>query len=518
MKSVKIIVLFFFAIVLSACSQKVPASDVNTVSQAAPLVIRLAGGDYGLPSPFTHSTRGPGLYNMYLLFDGLLEKDEKGLIPWLATDWKIEKGGKSYLFTIRDNVHWHDGTLLTAEDVKFSYDYYLKHPPVRNMLVEGKETFVEKVEIVGKNQVRITVKQPNASYLEKIGFSMKIIPKHIWEGVDNPVSMTDPKALVGSGPYTLDDYNGGQGTYRFKAFDPYWGPKPRVDVIEQVPVSEPVLAFEKGELDIAEITPDVLSRFQNNPEYRVIQNPPFHGVRLNFNMEKRPELKDKAVRQAFAYAIDQADLVEKVLRGAGIPGSAGYLPQEHPYYNNKIKPYPFDPAKAKQLLNGKELTFKLNIPNTEQTVRTAELIKISLKKAGIVLNVQTYDTKTNDEMARSGNYELTLSVTGGWGGDPDLLRMTFATNPNSQGSSGTIGYKNEAINQLAAKQMVEPDENKRHEIINQLQEQIAEEVPALTLFNQKSYFVFRPNKFDGWMYMYDHHYAQHSKLTYLTRK
>lgn len=121
-------------------------------------------------------------------------------------------------------------------------------------------------------------------------------------------------------------------------------------------------------------------------------------------------------------------------------------------------------------------------------------------------------------MARSGNYELILSVTGGWGGDPDLLRMTFATNPNGQGSSETIGYKNEAINQLAAKQMVEPDENKRHEIINQLQEQIAEEVPALTLFNQKSYFVFRPNKFDGWMYMYDHHYAQHSKLTYLTRK
>ncbi|NEW09046.1 hypothetical protein GK047_24005 [Paenibacillus sp. SYP-B3998] len=102
---------------------------------------------------------------MYLLFDGLQEKDEKGLVPWLATDWTIENDGKAYLFTIRDNVRWHDGTKLTADDVKFSYHYYLKHPPVRNTLVEGKETFVEKTEVVGKNQVRITVKQPNAAYL-----------------------------------------------------------------------------------------------------------------------------------------------------------------------------------------------------------------------------------------------------------------------------------------------------------------------------------------------------------------
>ncbi|MNI39308.1 Periplasmic dipeptide transport protein precursor [compost metagenome] len=323
---------------------------------------------------------------------------------------------------------------------------------------------------------------------------------------------------MGSGPYTLDDYSREQGTYRFVAFDQYWGPKPRVDVIEQIPASEPVLAFEKGEIDFAEITQDILNRFTNKPEYRVIQNPPFHGVRLSFNMEKRPELKDKAVRQAFAYAIDQAELVEKVLRGAGIPGSAGYLPQEHPYYNNKVKSYPFDPAKAKQLLNGKELTFELNIPNMEQTVRTAELIKISLKKAGIALNVHTYDTKTNDELVRKGNYELAVNVFGGWGADPDQLRTIFATKPSGQGFSEMIGYENAEINQLAANQMVELDEKKRREIINQLQEQIAEEVPTLTLFSQKAYYVFRPGKFDGWMYMYDHHSAPHSKLTYLTRK
>ncbi|UKS23864.1 hypothetical protein LOZ80_19665 [Paenibacillus sp. HWE-109] len=66
--------------------------------------------------------------------------------------------------------------------------------------------------------------------------------------------------------------------------------------------------FEKGEIDFTEVTQDI-----------------------SFNMEKRPELKDKAVCQTFAYAIHEAELVEKVLRGADIAGSAGYLPQEHPY-------------------------------------------------------------------------------------------------------------------------------------------------------------------------------------------
>lgn len=521
-----------FVLILTGCSgdnnEVEPANQATPITAEdqtekpqepqEPLTLRLSGSDYGLPSPYLHSPRGPGFYNMYLLFDGLLEKDEKQLIPWLASEWTIENEGKSFLFTIRDDVYWHDGTKLTAEDVKFTYDYFVKHPPIRNTLFEGESPLIESTEIVGDNQVRINVIEANATYLEKIGFAMKIIPKHIWESVTEPKSWNDDQALVGSGPYLLDDYSSEQGSYRFVANPNYWGPKPRVDVIEQIPVSEPLLAFEKGDIDYTELTSDVLTRFEGKDEYAIIQNPPFFGVRLSFNMEKRSELKDKSIRQAFAYAIDQEELVEKVIRGAGIPGSAGYLPQGHPYYNDQVKQYSFDLDKAKELLNGQEYTFEMSIPNMEQTVRSAELIKLSLQKVGIHLNVSTYDTKTNDEMVRQGNYELTLNAFGGWGADPDQLRTIFAAKPRGQGFSETIGYDNPAVNELAAKQMAEMDNKKRHELVNELQQLVAEEVPALTVFNTQSYYVYRPAKFDGWMYMYDHHAAHHSKLTYLTRE
>src|SRR5690606_2820990 len=120
------------------------------------------------------------------------------------------------------------------------------------------------------------------------------------------------------------------------------GPKQRVDVIKFVPVSDELLAFENGEIDLTGVTPDVLPKYENDPQYKIVENPAFWGYKLALNMEKRPELKDKALRQALAYAIDQEELVEKVARGAAKVASPGYLPVEHVWYNSNVKQYDFD--------------------------------------------------------------------------------------------------------------------------------------------------------------------------------
>ncbi|WP_425059989.1 Periplasmic dipeptide transport protein [Sporomusa carbonis] len=501
-------------LVASGCSS---GKSAGTAGVTKPLVINLAGGDAGFLTPFGHYPRGPGIFKMNLIFDSLLERGEKGYIPWLAEKWEISADGKTYIFNLRKGIKWHDGQPLTAADVKFSFEYYAKNPPVSDELAINGKRIIEAIDVVDDHTVKITVDKPNATILGRLG-NARIIPRHIWATVDDPKKFNKPEALIGCGPYILKEYSKEQGAYKFEAFKDYWGPKPKVDIVQFIPVSDNVLAFNKGEIDLTAISPDLLAQYENNKEFMIKKNPAFWGYRLIFNMEKCPEFKDKNIRQAFAYAINAQELVEKVARGAAVPASAGYLPVDHIWYNNNVKKYAFNIDKARELLQGKTFSYTMLIGNSNDEIRMAELIKISLAQAGINLTVRSLDEKTRDAAAKKGDYELIINGHGGWGSDADLLRTVYA-NQKSSGQSpsgnGLYGYNNETINELCNRQLTELDPDKRKALVFQLQEVIAEEVPQIPLYNTTGYIVYRPAKYDGWRYMFDHHEVTHSKISYL---
>lgn len=481
-------------------------------------VIRLEGGDYGYPSPYSHYPRGPGGYKRNLIFDSLLERGENGLIPWLAEDYKIRKNGSEYLFTIRDNIKWHDGEIMTAEDIKFSFEYGLEHPFVWSDLTKDD---IKSVEILNKNQVLITTAEVNASLLSAIG-NQRIIPKHIWEDVEFPKEYTAENAVVGTGPYILTDYSKEHGTYRFKAFDDFWGPKQNVKVIEFVPVSESILAFEKAKIDLVDISPDLLGRYQNSSEYKVVQKPAFWGYRLIFNMQDVEALKKKKIRQAISYAINNEELIEKIERGAGVVGSAGIIPPDNIYYNQDVKKYAYNPEKAKKLLKEagyNSLSLDLKIAN--RTVRMSELLKEQLSKVGIEVNILSSDTKTQDSRINNNKYELAITGHGGWGGEPDYLIERFGGKKLFEGrmsSSGAAGYENNELNEVLAEQKKEFNLDKRKKLVNRAQNILAEDLPELPLFYRAPYSVYRSDKYDGWMFMFDHHSLTHGKLSYLEKE
>jgi peptide/nickel transport system substrate-binding protein len=484
---------------------------------ARPLVINLEGGDWGYPTPYAHYSRGPGIFKMRLIFDSLLERGEKGYIPWLAQRWTVTPDGKVYTFILQKKVRWHDGKPLTAQDVKFSFEYFAKYSPVSDDLNINGKSPIAKIEVVNSRTIRFTVVKPNATILGKLG-SVRIIPKHIWEKVTDPKKFNTPKAVIGCGPFRLKAYIREQGAYQFEAFKGYWGPKPRPDLLQFVPVSDPVLAFEKGEIDLTKVAPDLLFRYQKNQEYQVKRNPAFWGYRLIFNMQRRPELKEKKLRQAFGYAVDRRELVAKVARGAAVPASPGYLPVDHRWYNRQVKQYPFDPAKAKALVGDSQLNFNLLVANSNDEVRIGELLQFSLAKAGIKLKVKSVDMKSRDAAVKQGNYELVLIGHGGWGNDPDMLREMYASGKEtdqSPSSNRIRGYFNRRIDTLCQKQLYEINEAKRKKLIFELQELIAEELPQLPLYNTTGYIAYRPAKYDGWKYMFDHHEVTHNKLSFL---
>lgn len=532
--SLLLILMFCGNVFLTGCGSKEAANEQKSEASKAPQtvdVLRLAGGDWGYPTPWAHYSRGPGGYKMQLIFDSLLERDEKGLIPWLAEGYEVRKGGKEYLFTIRKGVKWQDGKPLTPEDVKFTFEYVLKHPMVWSKFSQND---IAKVEVVGDNQVLISVASPGAHLLDAFG-STQIVPRHIWEKVEHPEEFLGPEAVVGSGPYKLTDYSKEHGTYRFEAYEGFWGPKQRVKVLEFVPVSDEVLAFENGEIDLAAVTPDLLPRFQNDPRYKISKNPGFWGYRLLFNMGDYPVFRLGEFRQAVSFALNKEELVDKVERGAAIPGSAGILPPDHVMYNPNTSQYEHNPKKAEELLaklgydsvdangvrqnkKGEKLSFGLLVSDTE--VRLAELIKEQLAVVGIEIKVESAAGKSRDARVLQYKYQLAINGHGGWGNDPDYLRERFAGQTKggkSPSVTGIRGYNNPELNELLERQHLEMEPEARKKIVFQIQEKLAREVPEIPLYYTTGYKVYKPAKYDGWMYMFDHHEPSHSKLSYLER-
>lgn len=530
-----LITLLFFSCTQDDHAPPPAVPDNQEISPSLPRdvdVIRLEGGDWGYPTPFAHYPRGPGGFKMGLIFDSLLERDENGLIPWLAEKYEILENGKVYIFTIRKEVKWQDGTPLTNEDVCFSIDYADRHPMTWSYIFD----LIEHIETGPGHTVKVTLKKPAAPMLYNLGLT-RIIPRHIWKKVDIPKEFTSAEAVIGSGPYRLQEYSKEHGTYRFEAFDGFWGPRRRVKHIEFIPVSEPILAYENKEIDLVTITPDLLPRFAKNTVHKIVKSPAFWGYRLLFNMKKATLMRDKHLRQAFAHAIDLNELVAKIARGAAIPGRAGILPPDHVMAAENVKIYKYDPLRAETLLaeagfeqinesgvrikpDKSALTFDLLC--SSQEVRMAEVLKQRLAVVGIQIKIKSVDGKSRDTLVRNHDYQLAIIGHGGWGKDPEYITThfcnDFSTLTSSPSASGIADFEIPELTDLLIRQQTETDPLKRRMLIEKIQHLAAEEVPEIPLFYTTGFNAYRPDKYNGWMFMFDHHSLSHGKLSYLDRE
>lgn len=510
------------AVLLGACN---PARPPDTGGR--PTVRVKSWGDLGYPSPFIY-VAGPGYWRMSLLFDTLTWPDATGeQLPWLASSYRRSEDGLVWSVDLRE-ARWADGQPVTARDVAFTYEYYTSRQ--FTPLLTGVPRPGVDVRVTGQRSVDFRLEAPDATFLQHTLGTMPIAPEHIFSTIDDPMSVSDERAFVGCGAYTLASKNLNNDTEAYVAKDDYYLGRPAVRRIEMlgVPNDDELGALRAGVLDgagspVQGVRNEVLKPVRDNPKFGMISRPEGFGFPLFFNMAKGGPLADVRFRRACLHAIDRNDMVDRLLTGNGTVGSPGWLPPHSPYYSDVgVRQYPFDRAVSERLLDdagyrrpvgggtrvqpdGRALRFTLTLPDLVP-IALAELIVANLGAVGVQIDVQLerVDLVRVFGAKLAANYDMVVQAYPGPagtgpGGDPELLRAVFHSRPPSQTHKAT-GYSNPEVDRLIDAQLRTYDTEERTRLVARIQQIVAEDLPVAMLYYTTLFYAFRKSVFDQWYY------------------
>jgi len=485
------------------------------------LTLRLPGGDYGFPAPLNYLP--PGYSRMIMVYDTLLWPDSKGALqPWLASGYQRSPDGLIYTFQLRDNVRWHDGRPMTAEDVVFTFDYFAQQKQnLPQFLIVTPES-VAGVRATGPLTVEITLNKPVVTFARTVASGFPIIPRHVWSSIADVRQANDLSALVGTGPYKLQQYGRGEGSYLYVANDDFFLGKPFVERVELRPVADELNALRTGDIDAGAgsssgtpVSGSVVDRFRRDPDFGVIEGPPDFPAVLYWNGAKGGALADVRFRRACAHAINRDNLVKRVLGGQGHPGNPGFLPAGHPFRVD-VEQYPFSRDTANRLLDeagyrrsgskgvrqgpdGQALRFKLlAFPALAALI---ELVQADLEAVGIQLEIDPIEPFRI--FIGNVDYEMAVFFYAGVSSDPDYMRIVYSTRRPKTTFQSTLGYASPEFDDLADRQLVTADQAERKRLVARMQEIVAADVPILPLWYPTPFQVYRKSVFDQWSFDYD---------------
>ncbi len=488
-----LITIMVMAIPFSGCGDQAAKEDNGKKEKSNDVyVVGDERGDWGYPTPFSAYPRGPGYTRVSFIFDTLIWKDEDGFVPSLAKDWEYHKDDLTYRFELYDGVKWHDGEEMTASDVVFTYEYLQKNP-----LGWVDISVVDSVEKLNKDEVEIKLEREMGAFLNNIAGVVEILPQHIWEDIEEPAEFKEPEAVIGTGPFKLRDYDMDQGSYRYEANENYHLGSPEYEELHFVKVSDPQMAIQREDVNFVQIEPEAKSTVQEQG-LEVISGSHDWNLKLLLNHNEEP-FDNPEFRRAIAYFIDTEMLVERALRGHGLPGSPGLISPDSRWYNEEIKEYDYDPQRGEKKLSelgydyrddyliddGGEVV-ELELYTSGDYTREGELVAEFLKDAGFEVELRSFEASVLDDRVKNWNYELAITGHGAVGGDPERSTrfMIGGSSPhlNARYEDPELKEKVEATSRLM-------DEEERLEKAHEIQELYAHALPAYTLYHPTWYYA-----------------------------
>jgi len=453
----------------------------------------------------------------------------------LADHWKVEDGGKKWVFTLQDGLKWSDGQDITSADVKFTYDQMMSNPD----LAVANGSFVANFAEVKTPDAKTVEIDLKAAQAPNPGIEVPILPKHIWEKISDPAKATNDKNVVGSGPFLLESYKANQ-FITLKANPKFWQGAPKIDKIQYVYYTNSdaqVQALRSGDVDFVSglsatqfqalkgasgVTEHSgigrrYASFSFNSGLKTVDGQPFG--------DGNPALQDVNVRQAIRLGIDSKTLLDKVLNGLGEPGTS-FIPASYPQWtlpadDPAVKAMSFDPAKAEQKLDaagwkagadgirekdGKKLSLRLFVDSTDPTEQAiSQYFQPWMKTIGVDIQIVSSDSDTINAATVAGNYDIYFS---GWsvGPDPDyqLSINTCASLPTKTDGTGATsqdGWCNPEYDKLYKEQLTETDQTKREAIVQKMLALNYTDTAQVTYWYANGLEAYRSDRFTGFRMM-----------------
>lgn len=412
----------------------------------------------------------------YNIHDTLFHPQEDAtVLPALAEKWE-KVDDLTWKITLRKDAVFHNGEPVNAAAVKFSYDRInkeeLKSPN------KGKLSAFTELTVIDDHTFTIKTEQPYAPGLYMLGYYLPIVPPKYVQEVGDEKYNTDP---VGSGPYRLKKWARGDEIV-LEAFDKYYGPKPAYKTVifkANPEEASRIAALETGEADVISGVP-VHQRKKIEESGKAYLTPQM-GVMpyLGINTYEAP-FDDVRVRQALNYAIDK-ELISKALFDGKAIICAGPISPRTFGHSPKLKPYPYDPAKAKALLkeagHADGIDVRLAYPTyMSQIQEQAEAIAANMTKAGFRVTLEPFERAVMWERYKGKQHQLYIYW---WDDAPEPDRYMYSL---FNSTSRDYYYKNPAVDELLDKGRTIMDRTERAKVYAQIDVMLYQDCPWAYLY------------------------------------
>ena len=511
MKRILTVLTIMVALLLAGCS-----GGDKEESTRNDLTLAMPADVVSLDPHGTNDT--PSEQVRHLIYEGLVKQDENlDLQPSLATEWE-QVDDLTWNFKLKEGVTFHDGSDMTAEDVKASFDRILD-PAVaspRAYLLE----MIDEIKIVSDYEVEITTRYPFSPFANNLThgagriISKDLIDKDYQNAIDKTgtdVTLEDyykereaggkkfeelASKIGGEVGTLLETEPSGTNYYQFDSRKPgemtklvrnesYHGDKVSIDSVTFKVVSETgarIAELESGQSQFAgSLQSSDRDRINGNEELVMSETTSASLAYLGFNTEVEP-LNDKRVRQALAYAFDKEKIFNDVLNGSGTITN-NYIKEGMIGETDDLKKYDYNLDKARELLAeaGYEDGFTIEfLSDDDSEVKDVGLYyQETLKELNIDLTIKQVEWGTFLEMASNGEQDMYYLGWSNATADPDNT-FTPLFHTDSQGAGGNrMFYSDEKVDALILEGRQEKDPEKRQQIYEDIQDIIIEDMPMI---------------------------------------
>lgn len=464
--------------------------DDQSQAKEGGLFVLGIGSDPSIVNPLYANDR-VSLTLTHILYDNVYNV-KKGEIIYdgLAESMTPSDDNLTYTLKLKENLKWHDGEAITADDLIYTYDVVLDEKQQTkghsDLMNNDKPIAYKKLDDL---TVEFKLEKPDATFIQGLA-GIVPVPKHIFEGETDLAKSEKNKNPIGSGPFKFKEQKTGE-LYQVERFDEYHGDVAKLDGIafKVIPdANAQNLALENGEISASYVKSQNVDKFKDNDKFDLYTFSEGMVDTIFFRVSN-PKMQDKNLRQAISYAIDKNKLIQGAYNGEEY-ATAAYSPfsLETQFVTDDVEKYDYNVEKAKELVKDvkkEDLNLRLMYTSgSPATEKEALLIQEMLKEIGVNLELLPMERATFiEKLLDPKNQDFEMAINGYVMGDnPDSYGYLFKTGSAENFS----GYSNEEIDKLFAEGKTEMDEAKRSEIYKKIQQILVDDAVQYSLVNTKS--------------------------------